>query len=263
MRILNPSQTIAAKDVVSSIFALSIRICDVDHVLSERITSDIEHYLSQSAAEAVMARNEADATILDLACTIRYTRNVNQGNLTRNLRKRHIYPCFPEKNTGGRAIHVDVRPLERWDDSTVETMSSMWSKSPWRLVFAGFGAPKGRAAGQRRAFRDHSIMFGLGCLLCFVNSSSSSVPDDGCRTAGATSFVEPARTSRTSGGKNRAAACDAVVAAGADAAAAATAAAAAIYGFDAGKGIPAGRAAGLDCLLYFVDSSASPVSEKW
>ena len=90
MRILNPSQTIAAKDVVSSIFALSIRICDVDHVLSERITSDIEHYLSQSAAEAVMARNEADATILDLACTIRYTRNVNQGNLTRNLRKRHI-----------------------------------------------------------------------------------------------------------------------------------------------------------------------------
>ena len=75
-------------------------------MLSERINSDVEHYLSQSAAEAVMARDEADATILDLACTIRYAKDVNQGNLTRNLRKRHTYPCFPEKNIGGRAVHV-------------------------------------------------------------------------------------------------------------------------------------------------------------
>jgi hypothetical protein len=75
-------------------------------VLSERINSDLEHYLSQSAAEAVMARDEADATILDLACTIRYAKDVNQGNLTRNLRKRHTYPCFPEKNIGGRAVHI-------------------------------------------------------------------------------------------------------------------------------------------------------------
>ena len=249
MRILSPASTIAAKDVVSRFFAISIRVCDVDHVLSERITAHIERYLSKSAAEAVMGCNESNATTLELACTICYATAVNQASLTKNLRARHIYPCFPERNTGGRAIHVDVRPLERWDDSTVETMSSMWSKSPWRLVFAGFGAPKGRAAGQRRAFRDHSIMFGLGCLLCFVNSSSISVPDDGCRTAGAKSLVEPARTSRTSGGKNRAAACDAVAAADADAAAAATAAAAAIYGFDAGKGKPAEQAAGLDCLL--------------
>jgi hypothetical protein len=65
------------------------------------------------------------------------------------------------------------------------------------------------------------------------------------------------------GGKNRAAACDAVAAAVANAAATATAAAAAIYGFEAGKRIPAGQAAGLDCLLSFLDSSASPVSEKW
>ena len=89
LRILSPAPTIVAKDVVSSIFALSIRIWDVDHVLSERITSDIEHYLSQCAAEAVMARDKAGATILDLACTIRYAKDVNQGNLTRNLRKRH------------------------------------------------------------------------------------------------------------------------------------------------------------------------------
>jgi len=157
MRILSLASTIAAKDVVSRFFAISIRVCDVDHVLSERITAHIERYLSKSAAEAVMGCNEANATTLELACTICYATAVNQASLTKNLRARHIYPCFPERNTGGRAIHVDVRPLERWDDSTVETMSSMWSTSPWRLVFAGFGAPNGSAAGQRRAFRDHSF----------------------------------------------------------------------------------------------------------
>jgi hypothetical protein len=125
MRILSPASTIAAKDVVSRFFAISIRVCDVDHVLSERITAHIERYLSKSAAEAVMGCNESNATTLELACTICYATAVNQASLTKNLRARHIYPCFPERNTGGRAIHVDVRPLERWDDSTVETMSKV------------------------------------------------------------------------------------------------------------------------------------------
>jgi len=147
MRILSPSPTIAAKDVISSQFALNIRVCDVDYVLSERITAEIKHYVRACAVEAVLARNEANTTMLELACTIHYARDVNQANLTRNLRNRHIYPCFPEKNIGGRAVHVDVRPLERWDDSTMETMSFMWSKPPWRLIFADRGTPQGGAAG--------------------------------------------------------------------------------------------------------------------
>jgi len=94
-----------------------------------------------------MGCNKANAAMLELVCTIRYAKDVNQANLTRNLRNRNIYPCFPEKTTGGRAVHVDVRPLERWDDSTMETMSFMWSKPPWRLIFADRGTPQGGAAG--------------------------------------------------------------------------------------------------------------------
>ena len=100
MRILSPAPTIAAKDVISSQFALRIRVCDVDHVLSERITAEINHHVSASGMEAVFARNEANTTMLELACTIHYARDVNQANLTRNLRNRHIYPCSPEKTTG-------------------------------------------------------------------------------------------------------------------------------------------------------------------
>jgi len=225
MRILSPAPTIATKHVFSSIFALSIRVRDVDNVLSERITADIENYLSQSAAEAVMARNEAHATVLGFACSIRYAKAVNQANLTQNLRARHIYPCFPEKNTGGRAVHVDVRPLERWDASTVETMSSLWSKAPWRLVFAGWGAPKGRAAGWRLEFCAQAFEFGFGWLCCFIDPSASPVSDQWCRTAAA-GVGQPAWTGLTSGGKNRAAAaCGAAAAAGADAAAATAASA--------------------------------------
>jgi len=60
MRILSPASKIAAKDIVSSTFAISIQVCDVDKVLSEPITARVENYLSQSAAEAVMGCNEAN-----------------------------------------------------------------------------------------------------------------------------------------------------------------------------------------------------------
>jgi len=151
MRILSPPPKLTPKDVVSSSFVVSIRVGDVDHVLSERITTAIGNYFRRSAAEAVVARNESNATILDLACTIHYAKSVNQANLIHSLRQRYIFSCFPERNTRGRAVHVDVRPLERWDDSSVQTYSSLWSNAPWRLVFAGRGAPVGRAAGSRLA----------------------------------------------------------------------------------------------------------------
>jgi len=112
MRILSPPPKVAAKDVVSNLFAISIRVRDVDTVLSERITVAVQDYVTRSAAEAVLARNESHATILDLTCTIRYAKSIKQESLMKNLRVRCIYSCFPESNISGRAVHVDVRPLD-------------------------------------------------------------------------------------------------------------------------------------------------------
>ena len=46
MRILSPPPKVAAKDVVSNLFAISIRVRDVDTVLSERITVAVQDYVT-------------------------------------------------------------------------------------------------------------------------------------------------------------------------------------------------------------------------
>jgi hypothetical protein len=60
------------------------------------------------------------------------------------LRKNYILPCFEEQKIVGLPIHVDARPLE--DDSIFRGISSLWSSSPWRLVYYGPGAAAGRVA---------------------------------------------------------------------------------------------------------------------
>ena len=84
-----------------------------------------------------MALNESDLSIYDLVCTIRYARAIKQEHLIKNLRMRHIYPCLDRYKIGGQASQVDVQPLERWDASDFQRMSSMWSKPPWRMAFNG------------------------------------------------------------------------------------------------------------------------------
>ena len=97
MRIVPP---VPAEEITSSAFAFNIRISDVDDALCGRLETAISHYFSRNCAEGVIARNESDPTILDVACKIRYEKRIKQFSLVRSLRTRHISPCFPEGYLG-------------------------------------------------------------------------------------------------------------------------------------------------------------------
>jgi len=145
MRIVPP---VPAEEITSSAFAFNIRISDVNDALCGRLETAISQYFSRNCAEGVIARNESDPTILDVACKIRYEKRIKQFSLVRSLRTRHIPLCFPEGYLGKRNVRVDARPIESWDASTVTTMHSSWSTAPWRIVYASDGKQAGRAAGS-------------------------------------------------------------------------------------------------------------------
>ena len=146
---MSKAPKIAAPDVIASCFAVNITIRDVDAALLDRLTTVIALYFSRTCAEGVVARNESNATILDLACKIRFDKCINKRFMIQNLRTRHICRTFPDGNTGNRAVLVDARPIELWDDSTVRNMCALWSREPWRMIYASDGKPAGRAPGLR------------------------------------------------------------------------------------------------------------------
>ena len=92
MRIVPP---VPAKEITSSAFAFNIRISDVDDALCGRLETVISHYFSRNCAEGVIARNESDPAILDVACKIHYEKRIKQRILVEKLRTRHIVRCFP------------------------------------------------------------------------------------------------------------------------------------------------------------------------
>ncbi len=145
MRIVPP---VPAEEITSSAFAFNIRISDVDDALCGRLETAISLFFSRNCAEGVIARNESDPTILDVACKIRYEKSIRQFILVKQLRTRYIVRCFPEGYLGKRNLRVDARPIESWDASTVTTTHSSWSKPPWRIVYASDGKQSGRAAGS-------------------------------------------------------------------------------------------------------------------
>jgi len=93
MRIVPP---VPAEEITSSAFAFNIRISDVDDALCGRLETAISLFFSRNCAEGVIARNESDPTILDVACKIRYEKSIRQFILVKQLRTRYIVRCFPE-----------------------------------------------------------------------------------------------------------------------------------------------------------------------
>ena len=144
---MSKAPKVAAPDVIASCFSVNITIRDVDAGLLDWLTTAIAQYFSRTCAEGVIARNESNATILDLACKIRFDKCINKRFMIQNLRTRHICRTFPDGNTGNRAVLVDARPIELWDDSTVRNMCALWSREPWRMIYASDGKPAGRAPG--------------------------------------------------------------------------------------------------------------------
>jgi hypothetical protein len=149
MRILKPDPKLAAKLAESSCFMLNILVNNVDWILNERITARIEEWLRSKAVNVIIARHQSDKPDLDLACALQCAKSIQQAPLTQNLRARCIKPCFPEADVGGRAIHVQAKPIEHLDEAGFQRLRALWSTPPWSMVFAGSGRAAGRPAGSR------------------------------------------------------------------------------------------------------------------
>ena len=148
MRILKPDPKLAAKLAESSCFRLNILVNNVDWILNERITARIEESLRSKAVNVIIARHQRDKPDLDIACALQCAKSIQQAPLTQNLRARCIKPCFPEADVGGRAIHVQAKPIEHLDEAGFQRLRALWSNPPWSIVFARCG----RAAGTPSRF---------------------------------------------------------------------------------------------------------------
>jgi hypothetical protein len=53
-----------------------------------------------------------------------------------------------EADVGGRAIHVQAKPIEHLDEAGFQRLRALWSNPPWSIVFTGCC----RAAGTPSRF---------------------------------------------------------------------------------------------------------------
>ena len=133
----------------SSSFHINITVQSVDQATSHRLTTTIERMLRKVAVTVLIAKNITFSTKLDLTCAIIYPEPKKEKNVIDNIRKTYIAPCFP----GGMKIDgkqrktvVTAFPIEPFDDSDFWNMRSVWSQSPWDLIYAGRGAAAGHEA---------------------------------------------------------------------------------------------------------------------
>ena len=163
MRFLEPVPRPAPKDIASRLYLINISVSGVDSVLSERLTRAIELYLRNGAEYLVIARNTTESHKFDLVCSIRYPNDIKKRHLQDHIRSRQILPCFGEAGClGNRVVHVDAKPVNDLDDSGFHRLRDLWSKSPWNLVYEGFGAAGARAASgllaHARVVHSHSFL---------------------------------------------------------------------------------------------------------
>ena len=144
---MHPNQD--SNDVISRSFHINITVQSVDQETIHRLTTTIERMLRKAAVTVLIAKNITYSTRLDLTCAIIYPEPKKEKNVIDNIRKKHIAPCFP----GGTKIDgkqrktvVTAFPIEPFDDSDFWNMRSVWSQSPWDLIYAGRGAAAGHEA---------------------------------------------------------------------------------------------------------------------
>ena len=171
---LSPMSLKLAKNVASSFFIVNIKVSCVNNLLSNRLSVSIEQHFRRSAVEAIIALNVSDPSVFDLVSTLRYEKARKQENLISNLRNIYIKKCLP-CDTCVRAVQVDARPHEPWDASAFRRMESMWSEPPWMLVFAGPGAPNGRAAAGSRVAALPAVVPPVSAAPTIVSPGTGSV----------------------------------------------------------------------------------------
>jgi len=129
-----------ASNIASTAYRIHIKVEDVQPGIMDRLVAAIERYLRGGAHRVIIARDQTFPAKFDLECMIRYTIPFQQRILKNHLRYRVIPPCFVEGKLEGRAVHVDIRPLENLDDSTFDRLRALWSEPPWKLEFEGHGS---------------------------------------------------------------------------------------------------------------------------
>ena len=141
---MHPNQD--SNDVISSSFHINITVQSVDQETIHRLTTTIERMLRKVAVTVLIAKNITNSTMLDLQCAIIYPQPKKEKNVIEHIRKKHIAPCFPNgmKIDGKqRKTVVTAYPIDPFDDSAFWNMRSVWSQSPWDLIYAGHGAAAG------------------------------------------------------------------------------------------------------------------------
>ena len=151
MRFLDLKSKTAARDITSKSYLINVVVSDVSPVHIQRLSKAIECHLRKGAESVLLAINNKNLSRFDCSCAIRYPTVVNKRNLQDHLRSRHILPCFGEAGAlGNRVVHVDARPTEELDDSTLRGLADgaadLWSRSPWTMIYEGAGAAAGRTA---------------------------------------------------------------------------------------------------------------------
>jgi len=147
---LYPNQD--SKDIISRSFHINISVCSVDQEMIHRLTTTIERVLRKTSVTVVIAQNVTYTTRLDLICAIIYPEPKKLKNVVDNIRKTQIASCFPEgmKFCGKkRSLLVTASPIEPFDDTGFWKMHSVWSQSPWAMIYAGPGAAAARREGSQ------------------------------------------------------------------------------------------------------------------
>jgi hypothetical protein len=147
---LHPNQD--SKDIISRSFHINISVCSVDQEMIHQLTTTIERVLRKTSVTVVIAQNVTYTTRLDLICAIIYPEPKKLKNVVDNIRKTQIASCFPEgmKFCGKkRSLLVTASPIEPFDDTGFWKMHSVWSQSPWAMIYAGPGAAAARREGSQ------------------------------------------------------------------------------------------------------------------
>jgi hypothetical protein len=147
MRFLEVKSKTAARDITSRSYFINVMVSDVNPVHIDRLSKAIERILRKGAESILLATDNTVSANFDCACAARYPMVVNKRALQDSLRFRHILPCFGEAGAiGNRVVHVDAKPTEDLDDSALQGLANLWSRSPWTLIYEGAGAAAGRTA---------------------------------------------------------------------------------------------------------------------
>ena len=137
-------------------FHIHITVQSVDQETIHRMTTTIERMLWNHAEmwqwlfSLLKTQTIRRGWILHVQLYIQNPKKVR--NAIDNIRKKHIASCFPDgmKIDKQRKLVVTASPIDPFDDSVFSKIPSVWSQSPWDLIYAGPCAAAGHEARLAR-----------------------------------------------------------------------------------------------------------------